>query len=52
VPPAPVALKSFLTMDSWLSNMELDTRHIPLSQKVLDDKPSATTDECFLGRPS
>jgi uncharacterized tannase-like protein DUF6351 len=49
VPPVPVALKSFLTMDSWLSNMELDTRHIPLSQKVLDDKPSATTDECFLG---
>jgi hypothetical protein len=49
VPPAPVALKSFLTMDAWLSNMESDTRSIPLSQKVLDDKPSTATDECFLG---
>ncbi len=49
VPPPTVALKSFLTMDTWLTAMESDTRDVPLSQKVLDDKPSAATDECFLG---
>jgi uncharacterized tannase-like protein DUF6351 len=48
-PPPSVALKSFLTMDRWLSNMESDTRSVPLAQKVLDDKPAGTTDECFIG---
>ena len=48
-PPPSIALKSFLTMDSWLSTMESDTRNIPLAQKVLDDKPATTTDECFIG---
>jgi hypothetical protein len=48
-PPPSIALKSFLTMDSWLSTMESDTRNIPLSQKVLDDKPATATDECFIG---
>ena len=48
-PPAAIALKSFLTMDSWLSAMESDTRSVPLSQKVLDDKPATATDECFIG---
>ena len=49
VPPAPVALKSFLTMDAWLATIESDQRDVPLSQKVLDDKPSTATDECFMG---
>lgn len=48
-PPPSIALKSFLTIDSWLSNMESDTRAVPLSQKVLDDKPATATDECFIG---
>lgn len=48
-PPPSIALKSFLTMDSWLSTMESDTRNVPLSQKVLDDKPATATDECFIG---
>ncbi len=48
-PPPSIALKSFLTMDSWLSKMESDRRHIPLRWKVLADKPAAATDECFLG---
>jgi hypothetical protein len=36
-------------MDSWLSTIESDTRDVPLSQKVLDDKPATATDECFIG---
>jgi hypothetical protein len=48
-PPPSVALKSFLTMDKWLSNMESDTRNVPTAQKVLDDRPAGTTDECFIG---
>jgi hypothetical protein len=48
-PPPSIALKSFLTMDGWLSTMESDKRNIPLSQKVLDDKPSGASDECFIG---
>src|SRR4029079_380125 len=49
VPPPSVALKSFLTIDAWLSAIESDARAVPLSQKVLDDKPATATDECFLG---
>jgi hypothetical protein len=48
-PPPSIALKSFVTMDSWLSTLESDKRNIPLSQKVLDDKPATATDECFIG---
>jgi hypothetical protein len=48
-PPPSIALKSFLTIDQWLSNIEADTRNVPLSQKVLDDKPTGASDECFIG---
>jgi hypothetical protein len=48
-PPPSIAVKSFLTIDQWLSNMETDTRNVPLSQKVLDDKPAGASDECFIG---
>ena len=48
-PPPSIALKSFLTIDQWLSNMEADNRNVPLSQKVLDDKPAGASDECFIG---
>jgi hypothetical protein len=48
--PGPdVALKSFLLMDKWLTNMEADSRDVPLAQKVLDDKPAAAVDACFTG---
>ena len=36
-------------MDSWLSTIESDIRDVPLSQKVLDDKPATAADECFIG---
>jgi uncharacterized tannase-like protein DUF6351 len=48
-PPASIALKSFLTLDSWLSAIESDTRPLSQAQKVLADKPAAATDECFIG---
>src|SRR5678815_2294783 len=48
-PPAPIAAKSFQLMDTWLSNIESDTRDVPLSRKVIQDKPSGATDECFVG---
>jgi hypothetical protein len=48
-PPASIALKSFLLMDQWLSNIEADTSNEPLRRKVLDDKPSGATDECWIG---
>ena len=48
-PPPSIALKSFLLMDKWLSNIEADTSHKPLREKVLDDKPSGATDECLIG---
>jgi hypothetical protein len=48
--PGPdVALKSFLLMDKWLTSMESDSRDVPLSQKVLDDKPANAVDACFTG---
>jgi len=46
--PSPsIALKSFLLMDRWLSNIESDTRGMPLAQKVLHDKPADAVDACF-----
>jgi Tannase-like family of unknown function (DUF6351) len=48
-PPPSIALQSFLTIDKWLSNIESDTGHQPLRKKVIADKPSGATDECFLG---
>jgi len=36
-------------MDKWLSNIESDTRDEPLARKVIDDKPTGATDECFIG---
>jgi len=49
ITPSPaVALQSFLLMDRWLSAIEADGRHLPLSQKVLRDKPSDAVDACFV----
>jgi len=49
ITPSPaVALQSFLLMDRWLSAIETDRRQLPLSQKVLRDKPSDAVDACFV----
>jgi hypothetical protein len=49
--PSPaIALKSFLLMDKWLTNIESDSRQVPLAQKVLDDKPADAVDACFTNR--
>jgi hypothetical protein len=46
--PSPaIALKSFLLMDKWLTNMESDSSDVPLAQKVLNDKPADAVDACF-----
>ena len=50
--PGPGATKlfvdSFVTMDKWLSNIESDTSHTPLKQKVRNDKPAEAFDFCYL----
>ena len=48
-PDATIASKSFLLMDSWLSAIESDSRSIPLSEKVVADKPADAVDACFTG---
>jgi Tannase-like family of unknown function (DUF6351) len=49
ITPSPaVALQSFLLMDRWLTAIEADHRRLPLSQKVLRDKPAAAVDACFV----
>jgi hypothetical protein len=48
-PPPSIAVKLFLLMDNWLSNIEGDDRNVPLSRKVLDDKPQGAMDECWIG---
>jgi uncharacterized tannase-like protein DUF6351 len=42
-----VALKSFLLIDKWLSNIEADRRNVLLAQKVREDKPAEAVDACF-----
>ena len=41
--------QGFLAMDSWLSNIESDSRSVSLQQKVLDGKPAAAVDTCWIG---
>jgi hypothetical protein len=50
ITPGPdVALKSFLLMDRWLSNIEADHSDLALSAKVIRDKPADAVDACFTG---
>ncbi len=42
-------LNSFIAMDRWLSAIEQDHGWRSLSQKVIADKPSDLTDECWNG---
>lgn len=46
-PPA-VNQAAFATMDQWLTAIHSDTRSIPKTQKVIEDKPSRATDSCWI----
>ena len=35
--------------DRWLARVDADHRHVPLSQKIVQDKPSDITDRCTNG---
>jgi hypothetical protein len=40
------AKEALFEMDRWLTQVEKDKREVPLSQKVVEDKPSDITDRC------
>jgi hypothetical protein len=46
-PGAALLLKSFLTLDKWLANIESDTTADPLDLKVVHNKPSEAVDLCL-----
>ena len=46
--PAGFTLRSFLTMDEWLANIEQDKSNLSREQKVLNDKPADAFDFCVL----
>jgi len=41
--------EAIVAMDSWLAAIEKDGRDIPLSRKVIEDKPEAVADRCTDG---
>ncbi|MBV9292885.1 MAG: hypothetical protein JO222_10595 [Frankiales bacterium] len=41
--------QSVIAMDRWLARVNADHRHIPLSQKIIQDKPSDLADRCTNG---
>jgi hypothetical protein len=48
--PAPttaIALRSLLTMDQWLTNLESDTSAVAREHKVVNNKPAEARDMCF-----
>ncbi|MDX3193932.1 DUF6351 family protein [Streptomyces sp. MN03-5084-2B] len=47
VPPA-VSQAAFATMDQWLTAIQSDTRSIPKTRKVIEDKPGRATDSCWI----
>ena len=47
-PGAALALRSFLTMDTWLTNIENDASNDPIELKVENDKPAGATDMCIV----
>ena len=42
-------LNSFIAMDQWLTAVERDHKRASVAQKIVRDKPSGLTDECFDG---
>ncbi len=46
-PGAALTLRSFLTLDQWLTNIENDPSDRPIEQKVRANKPAGATDMCL-----
>ena len=46
---AQCALNSLMAMDRWLAAVEKDASNTPLAQKLVADKPSDLSDECYDG---
>ncbi len=46
---AALTLKAFLTIDTWLANIESDPSANPIEVKVVNNKPAAAADLCTLG---
>jgi hypothetical protein len=42
-------LNSFIAMDQWLTAVENDNSHASLPSKIIHDKPSGLSDECWNG---
>jgi hypothetical protein len=42
-------LNSFIAMDHWLTGVEKDHSHAAVARKVIHDKPSGLSDECWDG---
>jgi hypothetical protein len=47
-PQSGLTLRSFLTMDRWLANIEHDTSDTSRERKVLRNKPTDAIDFCYL----
>jgi hypothetical protein len=41
--------ESVFAMDRWLARVDADDRGVPLSQKIIEDKPADLTDRCTNG---
>ena len=41
--------QAIVAMDEWLANVEKDPRDLPLSRKILEDKPKTLTERCTDG---
>jgi hypothetical protein len=41
--------QAIVAMDEWLGNVEQDDRDVPLSRKILEDKPKTLADRCTDG---
>lgn len=46
---AALTLKAFLTIDTWLANIESDLSANPIEVKVVNNKPAGAADLCTLG---
>jgi hypothetical protein len=48
IPPDFADLSRLLVMDEWVTAIGQDTRDVPKSQKVVDNRPAGLTDRCTL----
>lgn len=47
-PASGIALDSFLTMDKWMTALKADSSSATLEQKIINAKPAAAFDFCYL----